>query len=259
MQSLADETYREVMCALPPPTSTPYEQATRDFLFGSVWPRPGLNRRDRRLVTLACVGGADAADPIAAHVYAALASGDLTLDELLELSLHFAVYCGWPKASQVETTIRAQWARLCGERGEKVEARPMLASQTLGPTDHEERLRGGERSFLEINCLPAPPRDSAYFHAGILAFVFGHVWQRPGLGVRDRRLITLPCVGLSDAMGPIHSHIGSALKSRDVSRDEMDEIVLHFSAYYGFAKGEVMNRVAAEEWARIEREESSGR
>lgn len=144
------------------------------------------------------------------------------------------------------------------ERGEKVEAWPALDARTLGPTDHEERLRSGERSFEEINCLPPPPRDSAYFQAGILAFVFGHVWQRPGLGVRDRRLVTLPCVGLSDAIGPIHSHVASALKSRDVSRAEMDEIVLHFSAYYGFAKGEVMNRVAAEEWVRIQREESAG-
>jgi len=259
MDTLAEQTYREVMLAEPPVASTPYEKATRDFVFGQVWARPGLSRRDRRLVTLSCVSGADATGPIADHVYGALASGDLTLEELLEFTLHFAVYCGWPKASQVETTMRAQWARLRTDRGEKIEAWPALPIETLGPSDHEQRLRAGENCFHEINCLPAPPRDSPYFQAGILAFVFGHVWQRPGLSVRDRRLVTLPCVGLSDALGPIHSHIGSALSSRDISLDEMHEIILHFSAYYGFAKGEVMNRVAAEEWARIQREESPGR
>jgi 4-carboxymuconolactone decarboxylase len=258
MSTLADQTYRDVMLAEPPAPSTPFEQATHDFLFGQVWSRPGLGRRERRLVTLACVSGADAVEPIAAHIYAALASGDLTLAEMLEFTLHFAVYCGWPKASQVETTIRVQSVRLCAERGEPTQPWPVLANETLGPGDHEERVRGGEQSFREINCLPAPPRDSAYFHAGILAFVFGHVWQRPGLGVRDRRLITLPCVGLSDAAGPIRSHIGSALESRDVSRAEMDEVILHFSAYYGFAKGEVMNRVAAEEWTRLGSERTGG-
>jgi len=141
--TLAERTYREVMLAEPPAVTSPYDQATRDFLFGEVWARPGLSRRDRRLVTLACVGGADATGPIADHVYAALASGDLTLEELLEFTLHFAVYCGWPKASQVETTIRAQWSRLAGERGAAPAAWPTLANETLGRPDHEERLRSG--------------------------------------------------------------------------------------------------------------------
>jgi 4-carboxymuconolactone decarboxylase len=250
----AERTYREVMLAEPPAAASPYDQATRDFLFGEVWARPGLSRRDRRLVTLACVGGAGTTGPIANHVYAALASGDLTLEELLEFALHFAVYCGWPKASQVETTIRAQWARLAGERGEAPGPWPALANETLGPVDHEQRLRGGEQCFQQVNVWPPPPRDSAYFQAGILGFVFGHVWQRPGLGVRDRRLVTLPCVGLSDALGPIHSHVGSALRTGDVSLAEMHEIILHFSAYYGFAKGEVLSRAAADEWARIQAE-----
>jgi hypothetical protein len=34
----------------------------------------------------------------------------------------------------------------------------------------------------------------------------------------------------------------------------MNEIVLQFSAYYGFAKGEILQQVVADEWARIEAE-----
>jgi 4-carboxymuconolactone decarboxylase len=55
-------------------------------------------------------------------------------------------------------------------------------------------------------------------------------------------------------MVPIHSHIGSALGSGDLSLGEMKEVVLQFSAYYGFAKGEVLNQVVSHEWARIEGE-----
>src|SRR5262249_24482212 len=149
MKTVANETYRDVMRAEPPVASSPYEQATRDFVFGHVWTRPGLSRRDRRLVTLACVGGADPPGPIEEHAYAALASASMSIDELLEVSLHFAVYCGWPKASLVETTIRAQWARLCAERGEQPAARPALPNASLGATDQEERLRAGERVFAE--------------------------------------------------------------------------------------------------------------
>ncbi len=258
MSSQAEQVYREVMVADPPAATTPWAQANLEFVFGEVWARPGLSRRDRRLVTLSCVSGADATRPIDEHIYAALASGDLTLEEMLEFTLHFAVYCGWPKASQVEMAIRIQWARMHTERGQEVPPFPMLADDTLGATDREERLAKGEQHFVDVNYVPAPRRDSPYFQAGILNFVFGHVWQRPNMGQRDRRLVTLGCVGLDDTMGPLRSHIGSALKSRDISVDEMHEVILQFSCYSGFAKGEAMHQVAAEEWARIQREENAG-
>ncbi|WP_068270505.1 carboxymuconolactone decarboxylase family protein [Aldersonia kunmingensis] len=219
--------------------------ARLDFVFGRVWPRPGLSRRDRRFVTLACVCAADGVDEINDHVYAALASGDISAEEMLEFVLHFAVYCGWPKGAQAEVAVRTQAARLAAERGEDVAAgRPLLESATLGPTDHDARLAEGERCFGEINLVSPPQRDSPYFQAGILAFVFGHLWQRPNLGRRERRLTTIACVGVSDALGPIYSHVGSALESGDISADEMNEIILQFSAYSGFPKGRVLQQAA---------------
>ena len=102
-----DELYRSVMMAEPPAIETPLDEPTRDFLFSEVWSRPGLSVRDRRFVTLACVSAADAVPVIDAHVYAALKSGDITIGQMLEFALHFAVYCGWPKASQVELSVRS--------------------------------------------------------------------------------------------------------------------------------------------------------
>src|SRR5438093_9726861 len=113
-----DETYRAVMTVDPPPFDTPFAAARRDFVFAQVWSRPGLSVRDRRIVSLACVAGADAVKPIEDHVYAILRSGDLTVEQLNEATLHFAVYCGWPTASQLEVTVRMQWHRLHAERGE---------------------------------------------------------------------------------------------------------------------------------------------
>ena len=72
----ADQTFRAVMTVEPPALATPLAQATREFVFGQVWPRPGLSRRDRRWITLTCVAAADAPQPIDDHVYAALNSGD---------------------------------------------------------------------------------------------------------------------------------------------------------------------------------------
>ena len=78
-----------------------------------------------------------------------------------------------------------------------------------------------------MNLVPAPGRDSPYQHAGILNFVFGHVWQRPGLGRRDRRFLTVACVGVDEAPIPILSHVGSALGSGDITKSEMDELIRH--------------------------------
>ncbi len=92
-----------------------------------------------------------------------------------------------------------------------------------------------------------------------MAFVFGHLWQRPGLGRRERRLITVASVGVSDALGPIYSHVGSALESKDLTRTEMDEVILQFSAYSGFPRGgRVLQRAADESWQRISAARAKG-
>ncbi len=240
----ADDLYRSVMMTDPPAAETPFDTAAREYLFGSIWNRPGLSVRDRRIVSIACVSAAVDGPAMDAQVYAALASGDLAVDEMKELTLHFAVYCGWPRASQLEMTVRTQWQRVHDERGEPTPAFPRLGVEDLGTADPAERIAGGIRSFEEINLVRAPSQDSPYFYAGILNYVFGHLWLRPGLTVRDRRLVTIPCVGVSDAMGPIWSHVTSALGSGDVSYDEMQELILHFSAYAGTPRAQVLLDVA---------------
>lgn len=227
-----------------------------DFVFGEVWARPGLSRRNRRWVALTCACAADTVGPIEANMYGALASGDMTLEELQEFILHFAVYCGWPKASFAEQTLWQQLATLHAERGQPApEVHPVeLWSPDLDP---EVRLENGEACFAQINWVPAPGRTSPYATAGILNFVFGEVWQRPGLSVRDRRFITLACVGVDDAVTPIRSHVYSALKSRDVSYEEVREVVLQFAAYSGWPKASFLDQVVTESWAKIQAEEAA--
>jgi 4-carboxymuconolactone decarboxylase len=248
---LAEQTYREVMTQAPPTAATPVEVACRDFVFGEVWPRPGLSRRDRRWVTLTCVAAADSPQPIDDHVYAAMNSDDISLEEMLEFILQLAVYCGWPKAAHCEGVVHRQWTRIREERGEPVEPWPMLTNEVLGFSDFDQRLERGAQEFADVNLLPAPRPMSPYRHAGILNFVFGHVWQRPGLSRRERRIITVAACAIDDSPTPLKTHVAAALHSGDVTKDEMDEIVLQFSAYYGFAKGEAFQAAAEAGWSRM--------
>ncbi len=242
----ASDVYRAVMMAEPPDGESLLDVSERDHLFGAVWNRPGLSVRDRRFVAIVCVSAAVDGPAMDAQVYAALASGDLTVEQLKEFTLHFAVYCGWPRASQLEMTVRTQWQRIHDERGEPTPPFAPLGVEDLGTVDPSQRIAEGVKCFEEINLIQAPSQDSPYFYTGILNFVFGHLWSRPGLTRRERRLITIPCVGVSDALGPIWSHVTSALGSGDVSYDEMQELILQFSAYSGKSRAQPLHDVAAQ-------------
>lgn len=250
--------YAEVMTVDAPPDTDPvFADGLIDFVFAEIWSRPGLSRRDRRFVTLACVAAADADGPLEDHVYASLNSGDVSITEMRETVLHFAVYAGWPKASRFNIVVDQQWARITTERGTTAPApAPLLPLATA--SDPELRLQGGEKSFKEINCIPfAPVRDNPYSGAGILNFVFGEMWLRPDLGMKERRLVTVACVAFQDADLPIQSHVYAALKSGDVSFDEMDELALHFAAYYGWPKASHLNQAIGAQKQRVLAEAST--
>ena len=248
------QAYTDVMTVPAPEPQSSAEARLLEFVFGEVWQRPVLGRRERRFITLACVAASDAEAPLREHVYAALNSGDVTITEMQEAVLHFAVYAGWPKASRFNMAVDELWDRIHRERGWPVPPpAPLLPLDT--PSDPEGRLALGEQAFKDINCLPfAPVRDNPYSGAGILNFVFGEMWLRPGLGMKERRLITVTCVAFQDAPYPILSHVYAALKSRDLSFAEMDELTLHFAAHYGWPKAAHLGQTISEQKQRVSEE-----
>jgi 4-carboxymuconolactone decarboxylase len=70
-------------------------QLTDDVLFGDVWERPGLSKRDRSLITVAALVALYRGNELPGHLRRALDNG-VTKDELVELITHLAFYAGWP-------------------------------------------------------------------------------------------------------------------------------------------------------------------
>ena len=66
-------------------------------LYGDVWERPGLSKRDRSLVTVAALVAMYRSDQLKGHLERALANG-VTKDEIGEVITHLAFYSGWPTA-----------------------------------------------------------------------------------------------------------------------------------------------------------------
>ncbi len=72
-------------------------QLTDEVLFGDVWERPQLSKRDRSLVTCAALVATGKTEQMAFHFPRALENG-VTREELVELITHLAFYVGWPSA-----------------------------------------------------------------------------------------------------------------------------------------------------------------
>ena len=68
---------------------------TDKVLFGDVWERPGLSKRDRSLVTVSALVAMNRPDQLRSHLRLARQNG-LTEAELVEAITHLAFYSGWP-------------------------------------------------------------------------------------------------------------------------------------------------------------------
>lgn len=66
-------------------------------LYGDVWERPGLSKRDRSLITVAALVALYRGDQLKGHIERALANG-VTREEIGEVITHLAFYSGWPTA-----------------------------------------------------------------------------------------------------------------------------------------------------------------
>jgi len=69
-----------------------------NVLFGDVWERPELSKRERSLITVAALVALNRQEQLTFHLNRALENG-LTKDELIEAMTHLAFYAGWPTAS----------------------------------------------------------------------------------------------------------------------------------------------------------------
>lgn len=75
-----------------------FQQLITRYAWGDVWTRPGLDRRSRCIVTLTALVAGGHRDELEFHLRAALRNG-LHRDEIIEVLLQTAVYCGVPAAN----------------------------------------------------------------------------------------------------------------------------------------------------------------
>ena len=75
-----------------------FQTLVTEFGWGTIWTRPGLDLRSRSMITLTALIARGRDDELALHIRAALRNG-LSWDEIKEVLLQTAVYCGMPDAN----------------------------------------------------------------------------------------------------------------------------------------------------------------
>ena len=99
----------------------------------------------------------------------------------------------------------------------------------------EGAKRSQGRAMFEKVMGFAPPRlEGDLFLETTTDHLFADVWARPGLGVRERRLVTLTVLACLGHEPTLRLHLGAARKSGDLTDAELDELVLHVAHYAGW-------------------------
>jgi 4-carboxymuconolactone decarboxylase len=213
--------------ALPAPdlySGSPYLGELRNSLvYGEIWERPQLSKRDRSLITVAVLQ-ALVRDELTLHIPRGLDNG-LTPEEISEIILHVTFYAGWPTGVQASLTA----AEAFENRGLSLGELPRATPETHASTP----------SALS-DAYAAVPRLGALRNS----LLYGDIWERPLLSKRDRSLITVAVNQALYATSELRTHINRALDENGVTPQEISEVILHVTFYAGWPAAVNAGRLA---------------
>jgi 3-oxoadipate enol-lactonase / 4-carboxymuconolactone decarboxylase len=81
------------------PLTAEFQSLITRYAWGEIWARPGLDVRTRRILVIGTLVALHHWEELAMHVRAALTSGDLVAEDVKEIVLQQAIYCGVPTAN----------------------------------------------------------------------------------------------------------------------------------------------------------------
>ena len=106
-----------------------------------------------------------------------------------------------------------------------------------------EKRQRGLAKFAEVMQFTPPDIPGDAFLDITIEHLFADVWARPGLGTRERRLITLSILVTLGNELTLRLHFGAAMQSGDLSDQEIDELILHVAHYGGWPMAAVASQV----------------
>ena len=204
---------------------------------GEIWSRPGMSRRDRSLVVISALSAMGREVELRAHVAGGLNHG-LSVEEIDEIFVQVAVYCGMPVALAASGIASQVFAEREGKEERSTAPAP------LERKDDEKRRADGldvlstllSNIGMEPKATEAAILDSqGDMGALVMDYAFGDVWARPQLSRRDRSLVVISSLCALNLKHELEIHIGGAL-NHGVTEGEIEEMLLMMILYGGFPR-----------------------
>ncbi len=106
----------------------------------------------------------------------------------------------------------------------------------------DELRRKGVEKMNEVYAWEMPDMPGEYF-ALTADHLFGRIWTRPGLSMRDRRLMVLSVVTALGLQDLLEVQVNAVLQNEELTEDELREMAIFLTHYVGFPLGSGLNGV----------------
>jgi 4-carboxymuconolactone decarboxylase len=197
------------------------EKHTQERLYGAVWNRPGLSKRDRSLVTVAALIARGQAPALGYYADQALENG-VAPREISEAIVHLAYYSGWGNAMAAVGPVGEAFAK----RGIGVDQLPREVPQPLPLNEAAEADRAKRVGDQFGGLFPGVVQYTT-------DYLFRDLWLRPDLAPRDRSLITISALIASGQVAQLTGHIPIGMNN-GLAQGEISEAMTHLAFYVGW-------------------------
>jgi len=121
----------------------------------------------------------------------------------------------------------------------------------------DELRRKGLEKMNEVYGWEMPDMPGEYF-ALTVDHLFGTIWTRPGLSMRDRRMMLLGVLTALNQEALIEVQINAVLQNEELTREELREIAIFLTHYVGFPLGSKLDGAIKRVVAKRKKAEESG-
>lgn len=113
-----------------------------------------------------------------------------------------------------------------------------MSDRPDSPTPDSARLQRGGEVFEQVynGVIPPPPPGLLDYADLMLGQLFAEGWDRPQLGYRERRLLTLAAIAAIGDADTWAIHLEAALRNGELTDVEARECVIHLTHYVGYPR-----------------------
>ncbi|HWA65280.1 MAG TPA: carboxymuconolactone decarboxylase family protein [Mycobacteriales bacterium] len=112
--------------------------------------------------------------------------------------------------------------------------------------DRAQRHAQGKARMAEVYAWDDVPEVAGDFFAMTVDHLFGEVWSRDGLSIRDRRMLLLGVIAALGEWSVLPIQVDAILSNDEMTAAELREVVVFLTHYVGWPRGSSLNGVVEE-------------